>query len=100
MLCHPSPARRLLPGEGIIQLDRSGDHSSFSDLQFSFPIKVIAPSRHFGIDGLSCCYLLSYGGACAFSALTWTWVYRALQEDWSRGIASRSRCAFAEEAVS
>lgn len=62
MLCHPTPARRLLPGEGLIQLDGRGKHPSFSELQFSYPLKLIAPSRHFH-DGVACVYVISYGGS-------------------------------------
>ncbi|KAM0756146.1 UreD-domain-containing protein [Meredithblackwellia eburnea MCA 4105] len=52
---------RLLPGEGVIQLGKLGSQASFSDLQFSYPLKLIVPARHF-FDSIGCAYVLSYGG--------------------------------------
>lgn len=52
---------RLLPGEGIVKLSKLVQTATFSDLQFSYPLKLIVPSRHF-FDGIACAYVISYGG--------------------------------------
>lgn len=56
-----SPRRKLLPGEGLIKLAKTGQQAVFEDLQFSYPLKLIVPARHFK-DGLQCVYMISYGG--------------------------------------
>ena len=56
--------RHLPPGAGIATLSLTGTTSSnatFSDLQFSYPLKLIVPSRFF-FDRIACLYMLSYGG--------------------------------------
>lgn len=53
--------RKLSPGEGIIKLGGYGATPTFHDLEFSYPLKLIAPSRHF-TDQLACLYMISYGG--------------------------------------
>lgn len=53
--------RKLSSGEGIIKLGGHGATPTFSDLEFSYPLKLIAPSRHF-TDHLACLYMISYGG--------------------------------------
>ncbi|KAI5475355.1 urease accessory protein [Pseudohyphozyma bogoriensis] len=52
---------RLLPGEGIIKLNKSGTKASFEDVAFSYPLKLIVPARYF-FDGTACVYVISYGG--------------------------------------
>lgn len=53
--------KRLLPGEGLMKLSLLGDQATFSDLEFSYPLKLIIPTRHF-FDGVAAVYVLSYGG--------------------------------------
>lgn len=55
------PTRRLAPGEGVVKLARAGQQAVFETVQFSYPLKLIVPKRHF-MDGLNVLYMISYGG--------------------------------------
>lgn len=52
---------KLGPGSGRIILSGKGIKPSFSDIEFSYPLKLIVPFREFK-EKLSCIYLISYGG--------------------------------------
>lgn len=54
---------KLPPGSGLIRVLASPNspRPSFTDLAFSYPLKLIVPSRHLQ-DGIACVYLISYGG--------------------------------------
>lgn len=55
--------RRLQPGEGLIRLnrERSTGRAWFENVQFSYPLKLITPARHYK-TGVHAVYVLSYGG--------------------------------------
>ncbi|TNY21064.1 UreD urease accessory protein-domain-containing protein [Rhodotorula diobovata] len=54
--------RRLSPGDGVLRasLDPSS-RAHLSDVQFSYPLKVIVPARRF-LPRLQCVYVIGYGG--------------------------------------
>ncbi|GAA5911537.1 hypothetical protein JCM8208_006867 [Rhodotorula glutinis] len=54
--------RRLSPGDGLLRcsLDPSS-RAHLSDVQFSYPLKVIVPARRF-LPRVQCAYIIGYGG--------------------------------------
>lgn len=56
-----NPAWKLAPGEGAVKLALAGTQAVFETVAFSYPLKLIVPSRHFK-DGLNALYMISYGG--------------------------------------
>lgn len=53
--------RKLAAGEGAVKLARAGQQAVFETVAFSYPLKLIVPSRHLK-DGLNALYMISYGG--------------------------------------
>ena len=54
-------SRKAAKGKGRAVLRRFGDHSSFEELSYTYPLKLLSPASTFK-PGVSLVYMLSYGG--------------------------------------
>ncbi|CEQ38953.1 SPOSA6832_00429, partial [Sporobolomyces salmonicolor] len=55
-------SRRLAPGDGLITVSLDGQRRAvLQDVQFSYPLKLIVPSRRF-LAQAQCVYVIGYGG--------------------------------------
>ncbi|GAA5894224.1 hypothetical protein JCM5296_004688 [Sporobolomyces johnsonii] len=55
-------SHRLAPGDGLITVSLDGQRRAvLQDVQFSYPLKLIVPSRRF-LAQVQCVYVIGYGG--------------------------------------